>query len=153
MRLIVTTPTAQVEDIDSLLSLRAEDATGSFGIQPGHADFVTVLPISVITWRTADREGHVVVQRGVLIVRDGNAVDIAARGAWREDQLAELGPMALAKLEQEDSEEAVTRTFDHRMHLATMRQVERLLNGGRQARADAPRVPARTGSHDAESGP
>ena len=31
--------------------LRAEDDTGAFGILPGHADFLTVLAVSVVTWR------------------------------------------------------------------------------------------------------
>ena len=58
---------AVIEDVDDLRIVRAEDDTGSFGIQPGHTDFVTVLPVSVVSWTAADgREGFVLVRRGVM---------------------------------------------------------------------------------------
>ena len=140
MRLVVTTPTKVVEDVEDILMVRAEDRTGSFGIQPGHADFVTVLPVSVITWRSADRTGHVLVRRGVLTVQDGTRIDVAARGAWREDQLAALGPKALEELQRTDEENDITRKSEHRLHLATIRQIERLIQGDHQPVATAPRL-------------
>ena len=48
MRLLITTPLSVVVDEDGILALRAEDATGSFGILPGHADFLTSLAISSV---------------------------------------------------------------------------------------------------------
>lgn len=129
MRLVVATPTEIVEDVADITSVRAEDDTGSFGIAPGHADFLTVLPISVVSWRTRTREGVVIVRGGILTVHAGNRIDIAARGAWREDQLADLGSTALSELQREDVEEDVTRTSEQRLHLATMRQIERLVRG------------------------
>jgi F0F1-type ATP synthase epsilon subunit len=47
MRLTVSTPLAVVVDADDVAHLRAEDETGAFGIMPDHADFLTVLTISV----------------------------------------------------------------------------------------------------------
>ena len=55
MKLNVSTPLAIVVDVDDLAYLRAEDETGAFGILPGHADFLTALAVSVLTWR--DRTG------------------------------------------------------------------------------------------------
>jgi F-type H+-transporting ATPase subunit epsilon len=37
--------------------LRAEDASGSFGILPGHAPFLTALAISIVSWRKDDTKG------------------------------------------------------------------------------------------------
>ena len=54
MRLRIITPLAVVVDEDGVLALRAEDATGGFGILPGHADFLTSLAISVVSWTGAD---------------------------------------------------------------------------------------------------
>jgi F-type H+-transporting ATPase subunit epsilon len=53
MRLRIVTPLSVVvdEDIDSL---RAEDASGSFGIMAGHAPFLTALAISIVSWRKDD---------------------------------------------------------------------------------------------------
>lgn len=152
MRLVVTTPTDVVEDVGDILSVRAEDATGAFGILPGHADFVTVLPVSVMTWRSAGREGHVVVRGGVLTVRGGNRIDVAARGAWREDQLVELGPTVLADLQRADEEETASRRSEHRLHLETVRQIERLLQGVHDTRSTAPRLESRTFRDGPEAG-
>jgi F-type H+-transporting ATPase subunit epsilon len=139
MRLVVTTPTDLVEDVDDVREVRAEDATGAFGILPGHADFVTVLPVSVVTWQSPeDLEGFVLVRRGVLTVRDGTLVEIAARGAYRAADLAALGEGALAELERRDITEAEARTTDTRLHLATMRQIERVLRAGRAGRPAPP---------------
>jgi hypothetical protein len=59
MRLVVSTPTAIVVDVDRVRHVRAEDETGAFGIMAGHADFLTVLPISVLTWECSGGGGGV----------------------------------------------------------------------------------------------
>jgi F-type H+-transporting ATPase subunit epsilon len=152
MRLVVTTPTKVVEDVERVRHIRAEDATGAFGILPGHADFVTVLPVSVVTWRNReDREGFVLVRGGVLSVRGGDRVEIAARGAYREEELAGLSEAALAELRQSEEVEELTRTADTRMHLAMMRQIERVLRAGREGSAQ-PVLGRRSEGEAGESG-
>lgn len=136
MRLIVTTPIALVEDVEDVRHIHAEDETGAFGILPGHADFVTVLPVSVVTWRRADgAEAFVLVRGGVLTVQGGDRVEIAARGAYRADDLAGLGEDAIAALERLDLSEIEARTSESRLHLATMRQIERVLRSGREGKS------------------
>jgi F-type H+-transporting ATPase subunit epsilon len=143
MRLVVTTPTAVIEDVPQVRHVRAEDATGAFGILPGHADFVTVLPVSVVGWRDARREGFVLVRGGVLSVSGGDRVEIAARGAFREDELAGLAETAFAELSRSADVEEVTRTSDTRLHLATIRQIERVLRAGRAPRSTPPMLDGR----------
>jgi F-type H+-transporting ATPase subunit epsilon len=141
MKLTVSTPTAVIEDVDDLRIVRAEDDTGSFGIQPGHADFVTVLPVSVVSWTAADgREGFVLVRRGVMTMSEGARLDVAARDAYRDDELQNLGKTANELLRQTDEMEDVSRTSDTRIHLATIRQVEKVL---RDARGPMPSEPPR----------
>jgi F-type H+-transporting ATPase subunit epsilon len=132
MRLVVTTPTSVVVDVEDVTDLRADDRTGAFGIRPGHADFVTLLPVSVITWRgSGDRERFVLVRGGVLSVHEGNRIEVAARGAWGEDELSDLGQTAIEALDRARAEEDVTRTSEAQLHFATMRQIERVLQAGR----------------------
>jgi F-type H+-transporting ATPase subunit epsilon len=50
MKLRITDPTAILVDTD-VRSVRAEDASGSFGILSGHADFLTALGVSIVSWR------------------------------------------------------------------------------------------------------
>jgi F-type H+-transporting ATPase subunit epsilon len=146
MRLVVSTPTAIVADVDHVRSIRAEDETGAFGIMEGHADFLTVLPISVVTWDRGDEaEGFVLVRGGVLTVHDGALVEIAARGAFSRDDLASLGRDAIRDLERADEMEDTSRTSETRLHLATMRQIERVLEAGRGG-GPAPHSPQPAGA-------
>ncbi|GHH03246.1 hypothetical protein [Pseudodonghicola xiamenensis] len=141
MRLIVTTPTSVVATVEDVAHIRAEDASGAFGILPGHADFVTVLPTSVVTWRDkAGAESFVVVRGGVLTVSDGTLTEIAARGATSDHDLATLGEEALKQLEQSEETEDESWTADTRLHLAAMRQIERMLLAQRGVDTPLPRL-------------
>ncbi len=103
------TPLAIVIDEDSVAAVRAEDASGSFGILSGHADFLTSLVISVISWKRSDETRHYCgVRRGMLSVTAGNDVSVATREAIASDDLATLDATVLerfsAEVEQERSE-------------------------------------------------
>jgi F-type H+-transporting ATPase subunit epsilon len=133
MRLLVTTPVSVAVDADDVRHVRAEDATGAFGILPGHADFVTVLTVSVITWQDhEDRIHHVAVRRGVLTVRDGNLVEVASRDAVGEDTLARLGSAVLDRFRDEARAEDESRIAATRLQLAAIRQIQRVLEAGRR---------------------
>jgi F-type H+-transporting ATPase subunit epsilon len=55
MKLRIITPLDVVVDEDGVMALRAEDASGGFGILPRHADFLTSLTISVVGWEKRRR--------------------------------------------------------------------------------------------------
>lgn len=131
MRLIVTTPMAVAVEVDAVRYLRAEDESGAFGILPGHADLVSVLAISVVTWRNhAGGEHQIAVRGGVLTVRDGNVIEIATREAVSEDTLAELGTAVLERLRQEEQSEKEAWMAATRLQLATIRYLQRYLEAG-----------------------
>jgi F-type H+-transporting ATPase subunit epsilon len=139
MRLVVTTPMAVCVAVDDVRHVRAEDETGAFGVQPGHADFITVLPPSVITWRNHDdEEHHVAVRGGVLTVRDGQRVEVATRESVGEDTLRRLGDAVLDRFRAEAAADAEQRTSATRLHLATIRQIQRYLQAGHQAVPQGP---------------
>jgi len=133
MRLLVTTPMAVLVDADGVRHVRAEDETGAFGILPGHADFITALTVSVITWRNhKDEEHHVAVRGGVLTVRDGDLVEVATREAVGEDTLRRLGRVVLERFREELQAEEASRVSATRLQLAAIRQLQRYLESGRQ---------------------
>jgi F-type H+-transporting ATPase subunit epsilon len=133
MRLLVTTPTARILDADQVRYVRAEDETGAFGIRSGHADFLTVLAVSVISWQDeAGKDHHVAVRGGVLTVRDGNRVEVATREAVGEETLQRLGTAVLKRFQKEAAEESESRVSTARLHLATIRQLQRFLESERQ---------------------
>lgn len=128
MRLLITTPTAVVADDHDVLAIRAEDATGSFGILQGHADFLTVLSVSVVAWRRADdRTRYCAVRRGVLRVNDGNEVAIATREAIVSDNLDHLEQVVVAQLRGALETERTGRTESLQLQMKAIRQILRYL--------------------------
>jgi F-type H+-transporting ATPase subunit epsilon len=139
MKLLVTTPISVIVEAVGVRHVRADDETGAFGILPGHADFITVLTVSVITWRNqANEEHYVAVRGGVLTVRDGNLVEVATREAVSEDTLRRLGGAVLERFREEAQAEEQSRVSAARLHLAAIRQLQRYLESGRQPLPQAP---------------
>lgn len=133
MRLLITDPTAVVADHEDVVSLRAEDESGGFGILTGHADLLTVLPVSVVSWRHVDgRAGYCAVRRGVLTVRDGSKISIATREARRGDDLATLEASVLAQFEADAEAERVGRVAAARLHTQAIRRIIEALRPERQ---------------------
>jgi F-type H+-transporting ATPase subunit epsilon len=128
MRLQIVTPLAVEADLTDIVSVRADDRTGSFMILPHHADFITVLSITVVGWFTAagDR-GHIAVRGGILRVEGGDLVQIATRQAVSGPTLEKLGTAVLDQLRDEAEAEARTRVAATRMHMGLIRQLDRYL--------------------------
>ena len=138
MRLSVATPLAIVIEVSDVAHLRAEDDTGAFGILPGHADFLTALAVSVVTWRDESGiEHHVALRGGMLEVRDGDTIAIATPEAVAGDDLHRLEAEVLDTFRRELLEEQAARTDARRLYLAAIRQIARFLRGG-----ETPTMPA-----------
>jgi F-type H+-transporting ATPase subunit epsilon len=132
VNLIVTTPFAIVVEADNVAHLRAEDETGAFGILRGHADFLTMLAISVASWRD-DRgvEHHIAVRGGMLEVRGGETISIATPEAVTGDDLRQLESKVLAGFRRRFIEEHAARADAQRLYLAAIRQIVRFLRAER----------------------
>jgi F-type H+-transporting ATPase subunit epsilon len=143
VKLKITTPTALIAELDDILHLRAEDASGAFGILPRHIDFVTVLEASVVSWRRAGGlAGHCAVRGGVLTVKDGERIAIATREAVIGDDLARLEAEVLATFRAKAAEEQSARADSARLQLAAVRRMFEYL---RPERTAGLRVPPRSG--------
>lgn len=137
MRLIVSTPLALELDTDNVAAIRAEDETGGFGILPGHADFLTVLAVSVLSWEDTDgNRRHGALRGGVLRV-SGDTVTIAAREAVCRTTLEELDEAVLEHFRKAGRDDDAARLSTARLHAATMRALQRYLTAARTGR-DAP---------------
>ena len=130
MRLRIVTPLSVVVDETHVAALRAEDASGSFGILPGHADFLTSLSFSVVSWRRADSvRRYCAVRRGVLSVTGGADIAVATREAVASDDLEALDQTVLARFREQADFERVSAT---RLQLLAIRQIMRLLRPERR---------------------
>jgi F-type H+-transporting ATPase subunit epsilon len=131
VRLRIITPLAVVVEEDGVLSLRAEDASGSFGILSGHADFLTSVAISVVTWTGAEgARRYCAVRRGVLSVTAGREIAIATREAVTGDDLATLDETVLARFRADIETERTEHVESTRLQLNAIRQIMRHLRPG-----------------------
>jgi F-type H+-transporting ATPase subunit epsilon len=119
VKLAVTTPLAVVVEAGDVAHLRAEDASGAFGILPGHADFLTALAVSVASWRDANG---------------------AEREAVVGDDLRRLETEVLATFRRSIEQERSAHTDAQRLYLAAIRQICRFLKHER-----APAIPGAPG--------
>jgi F-type H+-transporting ATPase subunit epsilon len=128
MRLLITTPTAVVVDDPNVTAVRAEDETGSFGILERHADFLTVLTVSVVAWHRADGcRRYCAVRRGVLRVEGGSEVAVATREAIVGDDLDHLEQVVLTQLRSTLDAERTARTESMQLQMKAIRQIVRYL--------------------------
>jgi F-type H+-transporting ATPase subunit epsilon len=141
MKLRVTTPTAIVVDTPDVRHVRAEDVTGAFGVQPGHAEFVTALTVSVLTYRTGDGvEHHVAVGGGVLRVSAGELVEVAAREAVASQDLDTLRGAILSELHRRADDEAKARTRAAQLNVSLVRNLRRFIRAERDGTRGALRA-------------
>ena len=128
MRLNIITPLTVAVEEDGILALRAEDASGSFGILPGHAAFLTSLAISVVDWKRADGSRHYcAVRRGMLSVIGGHTIAIATREAVPGEDLLNLHEVVLSRFRANQEAERAEHISSTRMQLAAIRQIMRRL--------------------------
>jgi F-type H+-transporting ATPase subunit epsilon len=128
MRLLITVPTSVVIDEPDVVAVRAEDESGSFGILKGHADFLTALTVSVVSWHRADGHLHYcAVRRGVLSVSRGSEVAIATRAALPGDDLDHLERTVLSEFRNAVESERSARTQSLQLQLKAIRQILRYL--------------------------
>jgi F-type H+-transporting ATPase subunit epsilon len=128
LTLTIATPSRVWFDAVAIVSLRAEDASGSFGIRAGHADLVTLLAPSVVRWTCADGATHFcAVEGGVLLVSLGVQVSIACREAIPGDSLASLEAAVRRYHAVEQDAARRARVDQLRLHARAVRQMLRYL--------------------------
>lgn len=129
LHLSIVTPSAGLVDTHAAQSVRTEDESGSFGILPGHANFLTVLVPSVVRWRENGAVHFCIVDGGVLTVRNGREVAIACRkgkvGANVEELVADVARMRAEELDAARR----ARVEEMRLHARAVRQLMRLMRG------------------------
>jgi F-type H+-transporting ATPase subunit epsilon len=124
MRLRITTPLRIVIDEDEVGIVSAEDASGSFGIQPHHADFLTSLSVGVVSWKSGNGARHYcAVHGGVLTVTSGGDVAITTRDAIPGDDLATLDQAILAQFGADAEAERSDRADSTKLQLRAIRNM------------------------------
>lgn len=86
--LCVRTPSSTVLD-GPVAAIRAEDRNGWFGVRPGRAELVAILPVGLIVYRDEAGEGFVAVGGGILHT-SGHECRVMVREAIASRDLATL---------------------------------------------------------------
>ena len=122
MNLSIITPLSIVIN-EPVISLRAMDNSGSFGILPGHAAFLTRLAVSVVSWTNeSGLERHCAVRGGALSVT-GPDIAIATREAVVGDDLETLDRDVLAQFRADLDVERREHVSTTRLQLDVMRKI------------------------------
>lgn len=133
MNLRIVTPLSVVVDTQ-IDALRAEDASGSFGILSGHAPFLTALTVCIVSWNK-DATEHFCAVRGGMLNVIGDTVSIATREAVAGDDLATLDSEVLQRFQTDADAEKVDRNETVQLQLNAIRQMVTRLHGGADKRA------------------
>lgn len=130
MRLRISDPFAVLVDRE-VAAVRAEDASGSFGILPRHADLLTALEVSIVAWRDPDgTPGYCAVRNGILTVSGGQQVSVATREGHVGDDLDSLETEVLARYRARHEAEQAGRSSAAQLRMRAIRAMVAALQGG-----------------------
>jgi F-type H+-transporting ATPase subunit epsilon len=122
LKLRIVTPLAVIAEAD-FTSLRAEDASGGFGILQGHAAFLTALTISIVSWRQGAVETFCALRGGTLVVTGGTTVTITTREAVLGTDLATLDAEVLARFRTEGEAERTEHVETMQLQINVIRRM------------------------------
>ena len=116
------------ELFDNVTSFVGEDASGSFGILPGHARMMTALSVGLARFRTVDDDWHYLALPGGILAGGGDHFMLCTRRYLHDTELGRIGTM-LAELQRADQEAlGGIRDSLHRLEeemLRRLREIER----------------------------
>ena len=121
----ILVPDAVVLDT-RVTGVQAADATGRFGLRPGHEPFVTVLVPSLLVYTDeAGTERYAAVDGGALVL-EGDRVSVVTREAVLSDRLDDLSERAAAILDVRRRQEGKARAEFDELQTALVKQLARV---------------------------
>jgi len=121
MRLEVITPMAVRVD-RPVVRIVAEAPDGFFGMLPGHIDLVSELVPGILLYETAEGAEHFVAVNSGTLVKCGDVVRVAVRGAIEGDDLTELRARVEADFRKRDDDERDARAALARLEASMIRR-------------------------------
>ena len=130
MRLEVITPSRACVDRE-VCRIRAEAPDGHFGLLPRHGDFVTDLVPGILVYAPMEgAERFVAVNSGTL-VKCGDEVRVAVRGAIEGDDLGRLRRRVEEEFRRLDDDERAARAALARLEASMVKRFRDLELAGR----------------------
>ena len=109
-----------------VVRLRAADASGQFGIHPGHEAFMTLLTPCVLSFcDETGQERYAAADGGVLVV-EKDQVSVVTREAVTADRLEEVADAAAAMLEVRRLHERSARAEFAELQSSLLRELRKM---------------------------
>jgi len=116
------------ERFDNVTSFVGEDASGSFGLLPGHVRMMTALTVGLVRFRIGEAEWHYLALPGGILSGGGDQLTLCTRRYLHDTELRRMGTL-LAELQRADQEAlGGIRESLHRLEeemLRRLREIER----------------------------
>jgi len=113
---------------DDVTSFVGEDASGSFGILPGHERMMTALAVGLARFRVGDDEWHYLALPGGILSGGGDMLTLCTRRYLHDTDVRRMGTL-LAEMQQvEEDTLGGLRESLHRLEeemLRRLREIER----------------------------
>ena len=119
----------QTLQVPGVISFVAEDASGSFGLQAGHARFMTLLEFGLARFRTTEADWQYLALPGALLDFSGARLWIGARRFLLDSDYARISRLLREQLQAEEQALAETKTSLRRMEEALLRRLWQLGQG------------------------
>lgn len=112
--LIVQDPTRS-EEFTGVTSFVGADASGSFGLLPGHARFVTVLGVGLARFRSDEEPWRYLALPGAVAYFDDDRLTLSTRRYLLGDDYTEISAALAEQLVVEEQELRAVKESLHRM--------------------------------------
>lgn len=113
----------QTQRIDGVTSFVGEDASGSFGILPGHARLMTVLVFGLARFRTTAGDWRYLALPGALLYFSGNELSLGTRRFLLDDDYERISAALHEQLLAEEQTLDDIRKSLHRMEEQLFRRL------------------------------
>ena len=90
------------ERIEAVTSFVGQDASGSFGILPGRAGFMTILSFGLARFRVADGPWKFIACPGAVLSFEHNALCLNTRRYLVDDDYGRISGLLVGKLTEEE---------------------------------------------------
>ncbi len=111
------------ERFDGVTDFIGEDASGSFGIRPGHTRFMTLLSIGLARFRCTDRPWQYLALPGALLYFEQGRMQISARHYLLDTDHARIGRLLRERMAAEERELGAAKQSLRRMEEELLRRL------------------------------
>ena len=109
--------------ITGVTSFVGEDASGSFGIQPNHARFMTTLVFGLARFRLGTGDWQYLALPGAVVYFNNNELTISTRHFLIDTDLERISALLEQQLVTEEDNLHATRESLHRMEQAMLQRM------------------------------